>query len=458
MTPEHRQSPREGHRQEHREAKAEENRLESAAETADGRLAPPAVPATAQSGDLFADAHRSQTVLQKIMAGDALVAVLAVVLALVAGGLLIAVTDEAVAEAAGYFFARPSDTFAAIWNAASEAYAALFAGAIFNPRGDTFQEMILPLTATLTVATPLICAGLGVALAFRAGLFNIGAQGQIIIGATLAAWVGFTLDLPAGLHLVLVILAGVVGGAVWAGIAGLLKARTGAHEVILTIMLNYIAINLVLYLLNTPAFQRPGSSNPISPQLAESAQYPLLFGEGFRLHWGFVIAILATVFAWWLLNRSTIGFELRAVGANPNAARTAGISVTKGYVVVMLLAGGLAGLAGVAQVAGTEHVLTAGVAASFGFDAITVALLGRSSPWGTFVAGLLFGAFRAGGVTMQTLTGTNIDIVLVVQSLIVLFIAAPPLVRSIFRLPEPGQKTRGTSRKARSSVPAGGAA
>lgn len=140
-----------------------------------------------------------------------------------------------------------------------------------------------------------------------------------------------------------------------------------------------------------------------------------------------MLAVLATVAVSWLLNRSTVGFELRAVGATPRAARTAGISVTRGFVVVMLLAGLLAGLAGTAQVSGTEHSLTAGIAASFGFDAITVALLGRSTPWGTFFAGILYGAFRAGGVTMQSMTGTNVDIVLVVQSLIVLFVALPPL-------------------------------
>nr|WP_237740764.1 ABC transporter permease [Arthrobacter crystallopoietes] len=389
------------------------------------------------------------------MTGNALVAVLAVIMSLFLGGLLIAFTDERVANSASYFFARPSDMLGAAWTAASDAYLALFQGSVFNWEGESFSRMVYPLTQTLTVATPLICAGLGVALAFRAGLFNIGAQGQIIIGATLAAWVGFSWHLPVGLHLLLVIIAGIIGGALWAGIVGLLKAKTGAHEVILTIMLNYVALNLVLYLLTTPAFQRPGSSNPISPQLDETARYPLLFGEGFRLHWGFIVAILATVLVWWLLNRSTIGFELRAVGANPTAARTAGISVTKGYVTVMVIAGALAGLAGVAQVAGTEGVLTSGVAASFGFDAITVALLGRSTPWGTFAAGLLFGAFRAGGVTMQTATGTSIDIVLVVQSLIVLFIAAPPLVRSVFRLPEPGA-LRG--RRNRKPATAGGAA
>ncbi|MFT4470579.1 ABC transporter permease [Arthrobacter sulfonylureivorans] len=443
-----------GNRPEHggKPAAGDEQRLLAAAELGDGTQAPPAVPASGER--LQPELREQQTVIQRIVTGNALVSVLAVVLALVAGGILIALTNEEVARTSSYFFARPQDMLIAAWTASSEAYIALFQGAVFNADGSTFTRMIYPLTQTLTVAAPLICAGLGVALAFRAGLFNIGAQGQIIIGATLAAWVGFSWHLPVGLHLLLVILAGIVGGALWGGLVGLLKAKTGAHEVIVSIMLNYVAINLVLYLLTIPAFQRPGSTNPISPQLDETAMYPPLFGDAFRLHWGFIVAILATAFAWWLLNRSTIGFELRAVGSNPHAARTAGISVTKGYVVVMVIAGALAGLAGTAQVAGTEQVLTAGVAASFGFDAITVALLGRSTPWGTFAAGVLFGAFRAGGVTMQTNTGTAIDIVLVVQSLIVLFIAAPPLVRAIFRLPEPGRLTA----KPRKTASTGGAA
>ena len=288
---------------------------------------------------------------------------------------------------------------------------------------------------TLTIATPLITAGLGVALAFRAGLFNIGAQGQIIMAGILAAWVGFALHLPLGLHLLLVLVAGIIGGALWGGLVGVLKARTGAHEVILTIMFNYIA----LYFLRLPA-EHPGvpAAGGDQPHLARSstpsAVYPQILGTQYRLHLGFVLAIAATVFVWWLLNRSTIGFEFRAVGANPKAARTAGINVSRATILVMAIAGALAGMSGVAQVAGTEKVLTDGVAASYGFDAITVALLGRSTPWGTFAAGLLFGAFRAGAVQMQIQTGTPIDIVLVVQSLIVLFIAAPPLVRAVFGL------------------------
>ncbi|MCB7136492.1 ABC transporter permease [Cellulosimicrobium marinum] len=378
-----------------------------------------------------------------------LVSLLAIVAALVLGGVLIAAADPEVQEAATYFFARPLDTLTAIWNAVFGAYSALFQGSVVNFQASTVEGALRPLTETMTVSVPLIFAGLGLGIGFRAGLFNIGAQGQIILGGVFAGFIGFTFDLPPGLHLFLAVLGAALGGALWASIAGVLKARTGAHEVIVTIMLNNIAIYLVAYLLTTPAFQRPGSSNPISPPIPSSATYPLLLGEGYRLHLGFLLALLAAVGVWWLMERSTLGFRFRAVGENPHAARTAGMSVPWVTVWVMAIAGALAGLAGSAQVLGTEKVLTAGVAASFGFDAITVALLGRSRPLGTVLAGLLFGALRAGGFAMQARTGTPIDIVLVVQSLIVLFIAAPPLVRAIFRLPTPGGPTRAERRAAR---------
>lgn len=396
--------------------------------------------------------HKS--VFSRIVNGGGLVSVLAIVASLIFGAVLIILTDPDVAAASSYFFAQPGDTLTAAWKAVSSAYGALFESSIFNSKGRNFGDMIYPLTETLTVATPLILAGLGVMMAFRAGMFNIGAQGQIVIGAALAAYVGFSWNLPVGLHLVVVILAGILGGGLWAGIAGFLKARTGAHEVIVTIMLNYIALNLVAYFLTLPSWLRPGSNNPISPIVPESAQLPLILGDNFRLHLGFIIALAAVVFCWWLLNRSTVGFEMRAVGANPAAARTAGMNVSKGYIVAMVVAGALAGLAGVAQISGTEHALTVGIAATFGFDAITVALLGRSKPLGTLFAGLLFGALRAGGVGMQTETGVPIDIVLVVQSFIVLFIAAPPLVRAMFGLNAGAKRAK----KRAAQAAAGGAA
>ncbi len=374
--------------------------------------------------------------LRQVASGSALISVLAVVLALVVGAVLIALTNPAVQTASGYFFARPGDLFTAVWTSVSGAYSSLFQGAIFNPNQPTFALAIKPLTDTLSWATPLIAAGLGVALSFRIGLFNIGGQGQMLAAAACAGWVGFTLDLPFPLHLVAALAAGVIGGAVWAGIVGLLKARTGAHEVIVTIMLNYIALYLLSYLLKTPVLQAPGSSNPKSPPTKPSAIFPSLFGPQYTLTIGFILVIAATVLVWYLLNRSSLGFQFRAIGENPHAARVAGINVNRMYVVGMLLSGALIGLAGANQVQGViTGGFDSGIDSGIGFDAITVALLGRSRPWGVFGAGLLFGAFKAGGFTMQAAENIPIDIVLVVQSLIVLFIAAPPLVRLIFRLP-----------------------
>jgi simple sugar transport system permease protein len=359
--------------------------------------------------------------------------VLAVILALVVGSVLIAVSDEDVRRAASYFFARPSDTLVAVVRAVADAYAALFRGAVLDTRADDLGGALKPLADTLLFATPLIAGGLAVALPFRAGLFNIGAEGQITASAIGAAYVGFAVDLPPVVHVVAAVLAGLVAGAVWGGIPGLLKAATGAHEVITTIMLNYVARFLLLFLLGTAAFQRPGRVDPISPPIDAGAVLPTIV-PGSRLNVGLLLAVAAAVLTWWLLSRSTVGFRFRAVGANSEAARTAGISVPRVYVLVMVVAGGLAGIAGVSQVLGSERVLTQGVSAGLGFDAITVALLGRANPWGVLGAGVLFGALNAGGITMQAQTGTSLDIVTVIQALIVLFIAAPVLVRAIFRL------------------------
>ncbi len=383
---------------------------------------------------------RANQVLRDIASGNALISVLAVVMALVVGAIMIAATNENVQAAVGYFFARPLDTLRAIWDAVAGAYSALFQGSIYNFRRPGFEAGIRPLTETLTFATPLIVAGLGVALAFRVGLFNIGGRGQMLVAAGAAGYVGFAWQMPAVIHLIVAVLAGVIAGAIWGGIVGLLKARTGAHEVIVTIMLNYVAFYLISFLLRTPgALQAPGSTNPKSAPMLETAILPPLFGPQFNLHWGFVLAIAATIFVWYLINRSNLGFQFRAVGENPNAAQVAGIKVKSVYVYAMLISGALVGLAGVNQVLGTVTTgFTAGIDASIGFDAITVALLGRSRPVGVFLAGILFGALKAGGYSMQAAEGVPIDIVLVVQSLIVLFIAAPPLVRAIFRLPAPG--------------------
>ncbi|MDJ1112893.1 ABC transporter permease [Microbacterium dauci] len=383
-------------------------------------------------------APRTNVFIKELLRGSAVTTALAIVLALIAGGVLIAITNEDVQAASGYFFARPVDTLIAIWDAVVNGYAALFRGSVFNVNADDFLTQIRPFTNTLGFAAPLIAAGLGVALAFRAGLFNIGARGQMLVAAGFAALVTFNVDLPMALHLPLTLAAGIVGGALWGGIVGLLKARTGAHEVILTIMLNYIAYYLLVWMIRTPGLlQKEGTNQPISEATPESAQFPQLLGPQFPLlDWGFVIVVLATAITWWVIERSSLGLRMRAVGENPHAARAAGISVDRIYVYAMLFAGGLAGLAAMNQIQGSVTTGFSGsIDAGIGFDAITVALLGRSRPWGVFAAGILFGALKAGSFGMQA-QGIPVDIVLVVQALIVLFIAAPPLLRTVFFLPK----------------------
>jgi simple sugar transport system permease protein len=369
---------------------------------------------------------------------------LSFLLAFTITGIIIALSDEKVMNKIGSPFDFLKSAAATVGNA----YLSLFQGSIYDNRlaKSNFFEGFYPFFETLVTATPLILTGLSVALAFKSGLFNIGAQGQFIFGAIGASYVGFRFDLPAGVHILAAALAGIVLAAIWGGLVGFLKAKTGAHEVILTIMLNYIAAYFILWLLKTKTFLRPGRIDPIAPEVAESARLPLLAGENFRIHAGIFIALAAALFVWWLLTKTTIGYKFRAVGANSQAARTAGISVPFVITSTMMICGALAGLGGAVHVLGSEHALNTDVAGSFGFDAITVALLGRAQPLGTVFAALLFGALHTGGRMMQSNTGVPLDIVVVTQGLIVLFIAAPMFVRYIFRLKKLNASTSLTSK------------
>jgi len=353
----------------------------------------------------------------------------AFVIALVIGAFVIALSDDDVIESLGYFGSYPWDFFTRSADAIWSSYSALVRGSVGSSNA---------IASTLNRSAPLICAGLGVTLAFRAGLFNIGAQGQLIMGAICAGYVGFTWDLPAGIHLLAALIAALAGAAVWGALTGFLKARTGAHEVITTIMFNYLAASILIFALGHDTFQRPGSDNALSPKVDDSATFPAPFGDNFNVHLGVILAILAGVAVWWLLERSTWGFELRAVGANAHASRTAGMSVAKVYTLAMLFAGLLAGLAATMQVLGNQNSLSPTLPGSIGFDAITVALLGRASPLGTVLAGLLFGAMSVGGVAMQASAGTPKELTDVLQALIVLFVAAPALVKGMLRIRESG--------------------
>lgn len=310
-----------------------------------------------------------------------------------------------------------------------DAYRALFEGSFGSRKA---------ISETLTAATPLILTGLSVAVAFKAGLFNIGGEGQFLCGGMFAVWAGFTFtSLPAVIHVMVAVAAGIVGGALWGLVPGLLKARSGAHEVIVTIMMNFIALRLVDYFLKSSLFQREGRNDPISKNIESTAMLPKLVGwwdGSLRVHFGLLLALAATFLMAWLLFRTTIGFEIRALGNNPHASRYAGMSSARTYVLVMMLAGGLAGLAGTSQVLGVLDRASPGFSSGLGFDGIAVALLGRSHPWGVVASAVLFGALRAGGQQMQATAGVGIDLIGVIQALVIIFVAAPALISALYRL------------------------
>jgi ABC-type uncharacterized transport system permease subunit len=311
------------------------------------------------------------------------------------------------------------------------AYAGLFQGAFGSARA---------LSETAVWASPYIFAGLAVALAFKGGLFNIGAEGQLALGAVGSAWVGYALpdmlgfSLPKIIHLPLAIGAGMLAGGIWGAIPGWLKAKTGGHEVINTIMMNYIALNAVSYLLNGPMKDpNPLSVNPRTPLIADSARFTPIFA-GYRVHWGFVLALVMALLVWWLLWKTTMGFEIRTSGANPDAGKYAGINVARTIVLSMTLSGMLAGMAGAIEVTALNYRHELGFSLGYGFDAIAIALLGKNHPAGVVLGAILFGAMRNGATRMQFLTQIPVDVISIIQGLILLFVAADAIIRFIYRI------------------------
>jgi simple sugar transport system permease protein len=360
--------------------------------------------------------------------GPALVPALAILTAFIVGSIFILITDFENMQRLG------TDPLGAIGAAAGgiiAAYQSMLAGAFGDPariaaaiQGGQPRQVAAanrPLTETLVAATPLIFTGLAVAVAFRTSVFNIGVEGQFILGAFGATTALLILqDLPAPIPIIGATIAGVLTGAFWGFIPGFLKAQTGAHEVITTIMLNYVAAQVVLFGLRSDFLRQEGSSQPISKVLTEIGRVPGIFDPfglpSIRLH---------------------KGFELRAAGFNLTAARYAGISAKGSIILAMTISGGLAALGGSMEVLGTVPQMSNDISSGFGFNAIALALLAGNRPLGIVLAALLFGALRTGGGLMQVQTGIPLDLLFFIQALVIMFVAAPGLVRSIYRVPEP---------------------
>lgn len=376
----------------------------------------------------------------------ALIPLLAIVSGLILGAIFIIITTQEVYAAFGQSF---SAGMAEAWRTVVTAYGALFSGSIGDPariiaalnagEPGEIRRAFNPFLESLVTSTPYIFAGLGVALGFRAGVFNIGAEGQIFIGAAASAFVGYSLrGLPMIIHLPLAMLAGAIGGGLWGFIPGWLKAKTGGHEVINTIMMNYIAFRLSDWLLTGP-MKRPGSFNPISPNIEPSAVLPRFFGDPIRFHLGFFIALGVAYLVYWFLFKTTWGFDLRTVGANPFAAKYAGMNVARNTIAAMALSGALCGLAGANEVLGVNYNLAMAFSSGYGFDSIALALLGNSHPVGVVLASLLFGTLRNGATRMQVIANIPIDIISILQAVILAFIAAPAIIRTIYRLRAPSK-------------------
>lgn len=309
------------------------------------------------------------------------------------------------------------------WVKIGVTYGGLLDGAFF--KGYAFAN-------TLVAATPLIFTGLALALGFRSGVFNIGAAGQFLIGASCGVFVGYALPLPPVIHPLAALLAGAIGGGFWGAIPGFLKARFGSHEVINTIMFNYLAFFLQDWLVKNP-MKDPSPSVIRTPNILDTAILPRFLD---RLHIGFVLALLTALVVWWLLQKTTLGFELRTVGSNPDAAKYAGIKPGRIIVLSMALSGALAGLGGAVQLLGVDYNMPTLYSTDYGFDAIPVALLGQNQPLGVVFAAILFGALRNGSDLMQLRSGGVVskEVIFIVQAVVLLFIAAPAIIRWLYRL------------------------
>jgi simple sugar transport system permease protein len=376
--------------------------------------------------------------------------ILALILGFAIGALIIILTSPAVLDSWRHTSHHVGDVGSSLkvtFDHVAAAYRAMVTGSVLDPTlfwhslrtGHGWDVTLTPLSETLTYATPLVIASIGVGIAFQTGIFNIGANGQAIIGGIAGTAAGSMIHCPTVIHVPLTLAAGIIGGAVCGLVPGLLKAYTGAPEVIVTLMFNYVCNAFLLYALTETALQAPGQSNDLSRNVDPSAILAPLFGtkSGLRVSYGVFIAAAVVILAIWFLKRSSLGFDFRITGANPHAARASGINPKVVVIAVFIVSGGLAGLAGDVQMMSTTHYIDGGFligSAGIGFTAITIALLGRLQPLGIMWGSLLFAALNVGGRAMQAATGIPLDLATIIQSIVVLLVASPVLIKEIYRL------------------------
>jgi ABC-type uncharacterized transport system permease subunit len=371
--------------------------------------------------------------------------ILAIFTGLILGGIIAAATTQDIYDAFDEsFFGGIGASLKFIW----KTYSSLFLGSVGSPSKmvsslfsgdrDAMRTAFKPFLESLVVTTPYLLTGVAVALGFQAGVFNIGGEGQLFMGSIMAGWAGWTFKgLPSIIHVPLALLIGILAGALWGFIPGWLKAKTGSHEVINTIMMNYIAFNLSQYLIVGP-FQDPNESFK-TRFIEESAHLFRFFEDPLRLHIGLIIALAIAVLAWYILYKTTWGFELRIVGLNPNASKYAGVNSSLITILALTISGAIAGLAGSVEMLGVNFRAVQSLTTGYGFDAIAIALLAKNNPLLVIITAMLFGFMRQGSRVMQINTGIPIDIISILQAFILFFIAAPAIIRSIYHLKEPKQ-------------------
>jgi ABC-type uncharacterized transport system permease subunit len=378
-------------------------------------------------------------------ARPATVFVLSLISGLIVSSILIVASEHTSRMAFGEVFSHPGHAFSQAGSTLGQAYGALLTGSIASPGAFsralshsstiTWSTAFTPLSNTIISTVPLVLCGLGLSIAYRSGVFSIGAQAQLIGGGVLASWVGFSwAGLPVGLHVAAGLIAGLVGGGLLGLVPAILKVVTGASEVITTIMLNYVMANLLVYLVSNTFFSQARNSSPVGRLTTASGSLPLLFGSRLPIDIGLLLAVAAVVFVWAFMSKSRVGFELELSGASPGASDTGGVNRTRTFITAFVVSGAIVGLGGAIEILGTQHQLQSTFGGNIGVLAIAVAFVGRNKPTGIVLAALLYGILETGGLKMQGATSISYQLTTIIESVIVLFMVAPALVAELYHL------------------------